>query len=204
MARPGMDYQFFQMLSERIENASGGDQEQLLALREQLLELTREIDETVEQRIEIAHQNLDRLLEADDISAAVEANLAAIDEYFIQALTAALQSTRESENQERLAKLEAVLHALNKYAQAPPEYELINELLEVADDEEAIRKTFESQVDEVNAKVLEYLTGLMSQAQATVEQSQGENEKEQRELLERMNKVYKVALRMNMEKSFKN
>ena len=42
LTRPGLDYEFFRLLSERIERACGDGRARLVALREQLLEMTRE------------------------------------------------------------------------------------------------------------------------------------------------------------------
>src|SRR5512138_3718989 len=50
LARAGMDYQFFQMLSERIDKASGDEKARLEGIREKLLGFTNEIDKQMEAR----------------------------------------------------------------------------------------------------------------------------------------------------------
>ena len=50
LARGGMDYQFFQLLSEKIEKASGDEKQKLEALREKLLHFTSELDKQMEAR----------------------------------------------------------------------------------------------------------------------------------------------------------
>ena len=47
MARGGMDYQFFQLLTEKIEKASADDKVKLETLREKLLGFTSEVDKQV-------------------------------------------------------------------------------------------------------------------------------------------------------------
>jgi uncharacterized protein YutE (UPF0331/DUF86 family) len=65
LARPALDYEFFQMLSERIENAKGSGRERLIQLRTQLLEMTQEIDRQIEKRVEQrSKENLEQLLAA--------------------------------------------------------------------------------------------------------------------------------------------
>ncbi|HEX5942612.1 MAG TPA: CpXC domain-containing protein, partial [Anaerolineales bacterium] len=50
IARGGMDYQFFQLLSEKIDKAAGDEKARLEALREKLLDFTNEIDKQMEAR----------------------------------------------------------------------------------------------------------------------------------------------------------
>ncbi len=203
MARPGMDYQFFQQLSEKMEGVQDDAKTSLLELREKLLEYTAEIDAAIEQRLQIARQNLETLLQAEDIEGTMQANMAAVDEFFIQVLTEALEAARQNGDLDKSSKLQQIMSTIEAQSTAPPEYELIDELLAIADDEHALEKTLNSQADEVNAKLLEIMTGLMTQIQASVENAQGEQKASQAELLEGLQKVYNVALRLSMEKSFK-
>src|SRR5258706_5100168 len=50
MARSGLDYQFFQLLTEKIEKASADGKPKLETLREKLLEFTNEVDKQMEAR----------------------------------------------------------------------------------------------------------------------------------------------------------
>ena len=50
MARGGMDYQFFQLLTEKIDKASADEKVKLEALREKLLGFTSEVDKQMEAR----------------------------------------------------------------------------------------------------------------------------------------------------------
>src|SRR5512138_2740402 len=56
IARGGMDYQFFQMLSERIDKASGDEKARLESIRGKLLDLTNEIDKQMEARFKQAEE----------------------------------------------------------------------------------------------------------------------------------------------------
>ncbi|MBC8504459.1 MAG: CpXC domain-containing protein [Anaerolineales bacterium] len=203
MTRPGMDYQFFQQLSEIIEGEEGDEKNRLLELRESLLQMTGEIDQVVEQRMQVARQNLDTLLQVEDIEATIKANLAAVDEIFIQVLTEALTAARETGDIERSGKLQQVMSTIEAATAAPPEFELIDELLAISDDDQALTSMLNSQADEVNAKLIEIMSGLMGQIQASADAAQGEAQAQQQEMLEALQKVYNVALRLSMERSFK-
>jgi hypothetical protein len=204
MTRTGMDYQFFQQLSEKIDSAEGEEKNRLLEMREKLLEYTQEIDEAVEQRMQLARQNLETLLQAEDVVGTLKANLAAVDEFFIQVLTQALEEARQAGDLDRSGKLQQIMTAIEEQAAPPPEFELIDELMAIADDEEALTKTLSTQADEVNAKLLEIMSGLMAQLQASNEGADDEVRQKQEEMLDSLQKVYNEALRLSMEKSFKS
>lgn len=203
LARPGMDYQFFQMMSERIEHTNENERPRLLKMRDSLVEYTREIDKAIENRTELARHNLDALLEADDIEAAVAQNIGAIDEIFIHVLTETLAAARQDGDVERSGKLQSALTAVEAQMAPPPEYELIDNLLELADDEKAVRKMLQTQADEVVSKLIEIITGILGQIQASVEQANGEIKEQQQEMLDRLQTIYNLALRISMERKIK-
>jgi len=202
LVRQGMDYQFFQMLSDKIEAADEEERPALMEKRDHLLEYIEQIDRALEERVQLGRQNLETLLEADDIEAAVEQNLPAIDEYFIQALTDELQKARKQDDLERSSKLQRVMSILNDKMERPPEYELLDDLVEKADDEKALRKMLESQADEVVQKIVEMVTGILGQLQAAME-AEG-NGKERQEMQERLQKIYNTALKISMQRKMKS
>jgi ABC-type transporter Mla subunit MlaD len=70
-----MDYQFFQILSERIDKASGDEKTRLEEIRGKLLDFTNEIDKQLEARYKQAQDFVDSLLAQDDIVKAIRDNL---------------------------------------------------------------------------------------------------------------------------------
>jgi len=64
LIRPGMDYMFFQALSEKIDRARDDGRKRLLDMRERLLELIAEFDKQVETRAANAKKILNQILEA--------------------------------------------------------------------------------------------------------------------------------------------
>jgi len=133
----------------------------------------------------------------------LKANMGAVDEFFVQALTQSLEDAREAGDLDRSAKLQQIMTTIEEQSAAPPEYELIDELMALADDDQAVLRLLQSQADEVFGNLMEIMTGLLGQLQAAVEQPQGDMQAEQREMLDRLQKVYNVALKHSMEKSFK-
>ncbi|HXD09362.1 MAG TPA: CpXC domain-containing protein, partial [Anaerolineales bacterium] len=75
LARGGFDYQFFQLLTEKIDKASVEEKARLEAMREKLLEFTDEIDKQMEARYKEAQAFVESLLAQDDVVKAVRDNL---------------------------------------------------------------------------------------------------------------------------------
>jgi hypothetical protein len=192
LARGAMDYQFFQMLSDKIEAAEGDEKEKLTSLREQLLKSVDEIDKAIQARLDIAKQNIDRILSVDNMKEIVMANLNAIDEFFMQALALELAEAEKNEDKDRLDKLNSILEVLNEAAESAKatqvDVELIQELIEADDENRA--KLFEERKVDITPKLIEGLTGAMMQV---------ENAEGQEELAEKLRAVYKDAIKISMQ-----
>jgi hypothetical protein len=162
LARPGMDYVFFQMLSERIERTSGSEKERLESLREQLLEMTEQIDAQVQARSGEANQLLNKILQAEDVTKAIQQNAPQIDEFFVRAVQQALEEARKGGDLERIDKLNQINELIRQASEQPPEIKFIEELLE-APDEEARQELLESHQDKITPEFFQMLSGLMAQ-----------------------------------------
>lgn len=99
LTRPGLDYLFFQSLSERIETKSGDERKKLESLREKLLDITRQIDQRVEEEYKRAGELLSALLAAPDIQKATLERLNEISEIFVQVLNRALQEATQKKDE---------------------------------------------------------------------------------------------------------
>jgi len=62
LTRSGLDYVFFQNLTQIIEKSQGEEQRRLLDLRQKLLEMTKEIDQRIDEELKRARQNLEKIL----------------------------------------------------------------------------------------------------------------------------------------------
>ena len=162
LARPGMDYTFFQMLSERIDRTSGDEKERLESLREQLLEMTEQIDAQVQARAGQAHQLLNQIIQADDVTKAIQQNAPQIDEFFVQAVQQALEEARNSGDLEKIDKLNQINDLIRQASEQPPEIGFLEELLE-APDEETRQNLLESNQEKITPEFFQMLSGLMAQ-----------------------------------------
>ncbi len=188
LARPGMDYEFFQILSQRIDRARGDGRNRLIKLREDLLEMTREIDQQVEERRMMARKLLDTLLQAPDIEQATEQNLPAMDDFFVQELSAALEQARKRGDLQEISNLQKINNIIEEASAAPPEIEFIEQLID-APDAQTRRQLIEANREMLTPDFLSLFTNILSQ----VESSEDKN------LADRMQETYDQVLRFSME-----
>ncbi len=76
--------------------------------------------------------------------------------------------------------------------------------MEYVDDDEAMARLLEEHADEITPELTQVLTSLIAQGQSVVEETEGQQQKEQQEALDRIQKVYEAVLRFAMRRSFKN
>jgi hypothetical protein len=202
--RPGMDYAFFQNLSARIDSAAGEKKEQISGIREKLLQFTSEYDEEMAARMQAARQNVETLLQAPNLEEAINENLDAIDELFVQTVQAEQEQARKDGNLDRSSRLAQILTIIQEAASPPAELELVEQLMDYVDDDEAMNRALEEHVEEITPDLTQVLTSLISQGQSVVGETQGQQQVEQQEALKRIQKVYEAVLRFSMRRSFKS
>lgn len=191
LARPGMDYSFFQMLTERIDRASGEEQEELTALREKVLDLTSQIDAQVEERAKTSRQLLNQIMESDDVTKAIQQNAPQIDEFFVQAVQNSLEEARQSGDLEKIGKLNQIEEIIRQASEQPPEIAFLEELLE-APDEQARQHLLESNQEKITPEFFQMLSGLLTQVADSDQEP---------ELVERLKDVNRQVLRYSMQSS---
>jgi hypothetical protein len=192
LARPGMDYQFFQALSDKLEAAEGEEKERLTALREKLLDLTQKIDEQIQARIDLAMKNVEILIQAEEREQVIAANLGAIDEYFLQALGQAMEKASADKDEERLTALQSILETIQNLmdkAAAGPGGELLQHLLD-AEDADARKTIMNEHAAEITPEFVEQLTSAMVQLDAN---------EENKEMAARVREIYREVLRYSMK-----
>jgi hypothetical protein len=191
VARPAIDYAFYQMLSERIDQArASGDGEQadkLQALRETILEITSAIDAQVQQATQETAARLEQILERDDVEQAVREALPYVDDLFLSILVRNIQAAEQAGRTAEAEKMQRVANALMQIIQEsqPPEIRFINRLLE--EDDPAARQTIlEENRDQVNEQLLQIMD--------MIGQDLAENRRD--ELAQRLEAVRQQAARM--------
>ena len=165
VARPAIDYVFYQQLAARIEAAEqAGDAskaETLKALRETILELTAEIDAEAQRVTQRAGQTLQEALKSEDIDAWLRQNASRIDNLFMNVLAASLQAAEETgqaETAERLRDVNEAVMAMILESQ-PPEIQLIN-LLMASEYPDGTRALLEQSRGVLDAGLLDVMSGL--------------------------------------------
>lgn len=135
LARPAVDYIFYQQLTARIEAAESAanshEAKVLRELRQTILELTARIDAQVQQATEEAAQLLQKILDSTDPEKLMRDNLEQVDELFLGVLGTSIQMAERSGRTEEVEKLQQIGEMLTRIIleSQPPEIQLINRLL---------------------------------------------------------------------------
>ncbi|MFC2025637.1 CpXC domain-containing protein [Chloroflexota bacterium] len=188
LARPAMDYSFFQLLSERIDRARGEGRTRLVDLRTQLLDMTQEIDQQIEQHVQEINQILDKIIASDDVRVGMDSYLPAVDEFFIIELNKRLDSARQAGDLELITKLTDLNQIIEQSKAPPPEVELIEKLLGASNDQER-RQLLEDNQSEITPEFLNIFSNIVVQAQSS----------DDKDLAERVMETNRQVLRFSME-----
>lgn len=189
MTRSGMDYNFFQILTNRIDSATGTDKEKLTALRDSVLKMVEKIDRDMAAQALQMEQLIDKVVQSPDIPKVMEQILPVVNEVFIEVLKNQLDKASQKNDLARLAKLQLMVDVIQKASAPPPEYDLIEKLLD-APDEDAMRKILEEKPDTVTEQFAQMIPGLISQA---------ESQKEQADVVEKLRMINRLVLKMSMQ-----
>jgi hypothetical protein len=200
MARTGMDYTFFQILSDKIESAQGDEKVKLEELREKLLDHVNEVDRQLEERFKETQAFIDKLLEQEDVAKATRENLEGFTQESVDLVSQMMRQASEKNDYVRMGKLQKMIEVLQEASAPPPEVALIEQLLE-APDQAAIEKMLSENEDMINEDMMNMLSGLMAQLGA--QGGNGPEAAQARELTEKLENVYKTALKFSMKKKMR-
>jgi hypothetical protein len=195
LARGGMDYQFFQLLTEKINSVSGEEKARLESLREKLLEYTNEIDRQIEARYKQAQEFVESLLSQEDVEKAVHDNLNSFTQDAVDIINQMLRQASEKNDYARMGKLQKMVEILRE-ASTPPEVAFVEQLLD-APDHAAVEQMLEANKALVNDQFMQALIGLVAQ----VDQAAEQGNPEAKALSDKLNAVYKTALKFSMKQN---
>ncbi|MCC7190562.1 MAG: hypothetical protein IT312_17655 [Anaerolineales bacterium] len=195
LARQGMDYQFFQRLTEKIDKASGDEKARLESIREKLLQYTDEMDKQIEARYKQAQEFVESLLAQEDIVKAVRDNLDGFTQDSVDLVNQMLRQASEKNDYTRMGKLQKMVEVLREVS-TPPEVALVEQLLD-APDEAAVENMLEANKAMVNDQFMQALIGLVGQ----VDQAAEQGNPEAKALGEKINAIYKTALKFSMKQN---
>jgi hypothetical protein len=196
MARNGLDYQFFQLLSGRIDQATSGEKQRLSSLRDQLVQFTQEIDKQVQAQIQDMRNLINEILEQENIEQAMAQVLPAVNDLFVEVLRGELDQARKNQDQARMAKLQRVVDVLQQASAAPAGVEVIEELLAAQSDDERMQ-ILASHREEITPEFMETFNNLVAQTQAAPAES------EEKALADQLQAAYRAALRFSMQENLK-
>jgi hypothetical protein len=191
MTRQGLDYSFFQMLTNKIDTAQGEERQKLIALREHVLNLTKQIDEEMAKRVAQARQIVEALSKAPDVVEATKQNLAVVDDFFLRAMNEAMENARKAGDLEKIGKLQQIAQVLQEASAPPEEYALIEDLVNT-DNPAELKAKLEANQEKVNEAFLEATATLIAQA---------EDEDENQEFKKKLEELYSQALKISMQKN---
>jgi hypothetical protein len=195
LARSGMDYVFFQTLTERIDKATGEEKKKLESLREKTLDLVNEVDKQLEARYKQAQILVDKILAEEDVAKATRDNLESFTQDAVDLVQNLHRQASEKSDYARMGKLQKMIEILQAAAAPPPEVAFIERLLD-APDEAAVEKMLAENEGMVNDGFMEALNGLVAQIDAQAEQGGAEA----KSLAGKMQGIYRSALKFSMKK----
>ncbi|MEL7626940.1 MAG: CpXC domain-containing protein [Anaerolineaceae bacterium] len=191
MARGGLDYTFFQTLSERIDQAKGQEKSHLGWLREKLLTIVEAIDKAVQAQIEESQQLLKDLLAADDVEKATEEALPKINQAFTDVLNNEVTTAQEANDTDKLTKLVKIVGVLRSASTSGAVIQVIEQMLQMDSPEER-QKVLEGVGEAINDDFTQTLGSLITQVEGQGDQS---------ELLEKLKEINREVLRFTMRRN---
>ncbi|HBO33726.1 MAG TPA: hypothetical protein DD636_03155 [Anaerolineaceae bacterium] len=194
MARGGLDYTFFQTLTDKIDQSNGEEKNVLLALRDKLLTIVEAVDKAMKAQVEESQKLLQELLAADDIAAATEEALPRINQAFTDVLNAEVTKAQQTDDTGKLTKLVAIVGVLRAASTSGAVLQVIEQMLELESPEER-QQVLEAAGEAINDDFSQTLSGLISQVE-----SQGD----QPELLEKLKEINREVLRFTMRRNLNN
>ena len=194
LARAGIDYEFFKLLSEKIDKTQDKKQKDtLMKLRENLLEITEEIDKEVQAQFSQSKQTLEKILAAENIEETLAKQLPQINEIFVQVLQNELSSARKAGDLDRIQKLERIMIVIEKASAPPEEIKLLEELLAFKNEDD-LKELISKNGKAITQEFIDVMGNVMSRLS---------QQPEQKEVVEKLNTVYKAVLGYSMKKKMK-
>ena len=194
LTHSGMDYIFFQLLSEKIEAASNDEEKhKLLDLREKLLKQIEEINNQIKTEMNKSKDNLEKILQAENIEEEVTKNPEVINDFFIQNLQNEIAYARQKGDSERLNKLDQLMGVIEKYSAPLRQIKLLETMLEI-EDETALDKLIEEHQGELTDDFISLLNNVIAEYEKSAKDVN---------LLNKLKLIYKKVLRMSMRAKIK-
>ena len=194
MARGGLDYTFFQLLSDKIELSSGDEKTRLESLRERLLTITQAVDEAMKAQLEDARQLVNDLLAAEDVEKATHEALPRFSQAVAEVINQEAQAAQAAKDEAKLQKLSQIIAVIQAADSSNAYLGIIDALLQ-EENAENRAKMLEESSDLINDEFMQLLGGLLGQI---------EQQGDQPEILERLKELNREILRFTMKRNLQN
>ena len=197
-----MDYEFFQMFTDRIEKTDQDKRKELVEKRNLLLKISEDIRKQIEERLENATKIINEILDSESVEDELTRNLPYIDQIFVDALARELQEAETKGNEARTEKINQILQILQRLS-SPPELETVEKLLEASEDPTKLAKAI-SEIDvELLPRVIEYLSSIVSNYEEQLASDPAEGKEQLETTLKELKNVFNGVLKKSMEDKFK-
>lgn len=165
LARPAMDYQFFNEFTQAISQAPAKDRPAMEAVRDQLLTLTQAMDAEQREAVEDVLQFLTALINSPDPDALIDQARDMIDAQMLSILAANIQEAQRQGAAQAVAAMERIYDKLAAVLEErmPPEVRLLNRWINAAPEEEPTLLDEANQFD--RASLLEWCDAMLKQVQ---------------------------------------
>jgi len=194
MARGGLDYPFFQLLSDKIEAGSGEEKTQLESLRERLLTITQAIDEAMKAQLEEAHKLVNELLTAEDVEKATLEALPRFSQVVAEVINQEAKAAQVAKDEAKLRKLSQIINVIQSADSSNAYLGLIDALLQEESAENRAQMLEESS-ELINDEFMQLLGSLIGQM---------EQQGNQPEVLKRLKELNREILRFTMKRNLQN
>lgn len=167
--RGALNYDFFVALTEEAEKRQkGGNKagaQNLERVRDQLVEMQKEMQEATQQVLKDAQATLDEILAASNFEEALADNIGRIDDAFMHVLEARLVHAEQSGRRDEVEKLRLIQEVLIAQIQGetPPEVQLLTQLVS-APDQATRERLMAAAPDLLTEQLLEVIDMLSEQA----------------------------------------
>ncbi len=194
MVRTGLDYEFFQILSQKIDATSDSKQKtKLSSLRDFLVEVTRQIDAQIKEEKQHARETLNKILTEVNIEVGLEKYGNELNDFFVEAVQEGLQEARKAADLDKIAKLGQLNSIIEEANKPPAEIQFVETLLQ-APDIASIKTLLNEKPEVINDEFLQLLANLINQT---------EQQGNQQALATKLKEIQKVVTKALMAKNLK-
>ena len=194
MVRSGLDYTFFQLLSDKIEASSGEEKAHLESLRLRLLTITQAVDEAMKTQLEEARKLVNELLAAEDVEKATQEALPRINQAVVEVINQEAKAAQAAKDEAKLRKLSQIINVIQSADSSNAYLGLIDALLQEESAENRV-KILEESGDLVNDEFVQLLAGLIGQL---------EQQGDQQEVLDQLKELNREILRFTMKRNLQS